>query len=801
MKCNYTNWLRTLFFLFITLFTFFSIKAQKIDAALATYADKYAQERMYLHYDKVAYYGGETVWFKAYLMQDIFPAGESKTLYVDWVDENGNVLYHTVAPIVQGTANGQFDIPLDYGGNALHVKAYTKWMLNFDSSFLYSKSIPVLAKNKKATVKEAPVTTLQFFAEGGDAVAGVLSKFAFKATDQWGMPQKVKGIIQDNAGEFVDSFRTVHDGMGTLLLLPKEKASYVAKWRDEKGSSFSTPLPSIKESGASLQVFVAGNKRPFLISRSSEVPPNLKQLHLVGTMHEQIVFKANIALATVTAARGTIPTDQLPSGILTITLFDDQWNAIAERITFINNGEYTFKPELLVQQWGMKKRTRNEIQINLPDSIDSDLSIAITDAGIVKDTSENIITGLLLTSEIKGRVYRPSYYFKNNSDTLSSQLDLVMLTNGWRRFKWEEVTQGKFPKISYPKDTAYLALSGKVYGMQPGAADAATIALILKNKDSAGQMLFQAIEPDGTFTNPDFIFFDTLHVYYQVQKAKGAKAPDVRFMGNRLPALNYSRNKSALINRTLPDTAGAYRHLVLSQEEARIQELLRGKMLQNVTVTANRKSTLQQMEEKYTGGLFRGGDGYQFDLINDPSAFARGNVFEYLQGRVAGLQITASGADVNLNWRGGSPQVFLDEMPVDVSMITNIPMSEIAYVKVMRPPFVGAVGGGSSGAISVYTRKGGDVQSTPGKGLNNNTITGYTPYKQFYSPNYSTFDARNEQADMRTTLYWNPGVQTSPKKSSVTVSFFNNDVSKSFRVIIEGMTKGGQLTHYEEVLE
>jgi hypothetical protein len=272
-------------------------------------------------------------------------------------------------------------------------------------------------------------------------------------------------------------------------------------------------------------------------------------------------------------------------------------------------------------------------------------------------------------------------------------------------------------------------------------------------------------------------------------------------MSDRLPPLNYTREKNVFVNRPLPDTAGAYRHLVLSQEEARIQDLLRGKTLQNVTVTAKVKSPVQVLDEKYTGGLFRGGDSYQFDLVNDPSAFARGNIFEYLQGKVAGLMISSSGGNVSLNWRGGEPQVFLDEMPIDISMISSIPVSDIAYVKVMRPPFVGAVGGGGSGAIAVYTRKGSDVQRTPGKGLSNNTIMGYTPFKEFYSPNYNTFDARNENADMRTTLYWSPRLITSPKKSTVTISFFNNDVSKAFRVVIEGINSEGQLTHYEEVLE
>jgi hypothetical protein len=113
------------------------------------------------------------------------------------------------------------------------------------------------------------------------------------------------------------------------------------------------------------------------------------------------------------------------------------------------------------------------------------------------------------------------------------------------------------------------------------------------------------------------------------------------------------------------------------------------------------------------------------------------------------------------------------------------------------------MGGGSSanGAIAIYTRRGDDVKQEPGKGLANNTVSGYTPLRQFYAPNYSSFNAANEKKDMRTTLYWNPQVVTSPQKNKVRVSFYNNDVSKSFRVVLEGMTRDGRLVHLEQIME
>jgi hypothetical protein len=114
---------------------------------------------------------------------------------------------------------------------------------------------------------------------------------------------------------------------------------------------------------------------------------------------------------------------------------------------------------------------------------------------------------------------------------------------------------------------------------------------------------------------------------------------------------------------------------------------------------------------------------------------------------------------------------------------------------------MGAPGGGTGGGIAIYARKGGDEKQEPGKGLSNNTVSGYTLIKEFYSPDYDSFSEENEKKDLRTTLYWNPSIVTAPGNNKVLLKFFNNDVTESFRVIIEGMTKDGRLAHVEQMME
>lgn len=774
-------------------------KAQNIEAAINSYAGKYSPERLYIHYDKPAYSAGETIWFKVYMMNELAPAFDSKTIYVDWIDDKGSLLMHGVSPLVDGVTNGQFDIPSEYKGRSIHVRAYTKWMLNFDSAFLYNKDIRVLTKEPaQPPAKTTVISSINFFPEGGDIIAGVSNRIAFKANDQWGRPVRVKGVVVNSEGKAVDSIKAMHDGMGYFFLTPEAGNNYTVKWKDEKAVEHTSPLPQIKQTGIAMLVTVSGSNRVLNIHYTPENAASIDSIHILGTMYQHQAF--NIARATNTPfIRLSIPTTELPSGILTITIFDKRWNAIAERITYVNNEEYRFQPEMEVQRWGLNKRARNEVKITVPDSLVANFSVSVTDAAIGADSSSNIISHLLLTSELKGDVYNAAYYFSNNDDSVAQHLDLVMLTHGWRRFKWEEVVSGKFAKPKFDRDTAYLSLSGKLYGVMPGQIRPGTsIILLVKQKDNKGGFNLVPLTANGTFNDPSVIIFDTAHIYYQFPKTAGLGDASVQFMPDRLPAPTLT-NVPITSTNIWSDTIGLARQLALAKEANEAAEKLKIKTLENVTVKSRTKSPVQLLDEKYTSGLFIG-DGYQFDLVNDPTSGSALNIFNYLQGKVAGLQVNTTSNPPSLQWRGGSPQLFLDEVPTDPDFVSSVSVNDVAYIKVFRPPFMGGFNG-ANGAIAIYTRRGNDVKPTPGKGLNNNKVYGYTQIKEFYSPNYASFKQANEQRDVRTTLYWNPSVIAAPGQRQVVVTFYNNDVTNAFRVVIEGMTRDGRLAHLEQLME
>ena len=778
----------TLFFLFL----FGHMNAQDILKNVENYSGKFQEERIYIHYDKTAYSPGESIWFKAYLMKTIFPEEESKTVYIDFSDQDGHLLLHTTSAIVEGTSFGQFDVPADYKGQFLFVKAYTKWMLNFDSAFLYYKEIKILNKRSGVSPNKNKPNQITFFPEGGNIIAGIVNKVAFKMNDQYGRPVKGKGIIQNNAGKFIDSIRVIHDGMGFFFLNPDAGESFIAKWISNGEKEQTTSLPVVLKGGVGFQVGIIDDKRSFKIS--SPDYGDSKEIHVLGTMYQQHVFNFSKKL-TDGNMQGVIPVVDLPSGILTITIFDEDWKPLAERITYVNNEEYTFNPEITVEHWGLNKRAKNELLITVPDSLVSNLSMSITDGGIAIDTSDNIISHLKLTSDLKGIINNPSYYFKNNADSTVKKLDLVMLTNGWRKFNWENIKSGKDPEIIYQKDTSYLTISGKVYGVSPiQLRSAGDIVLLFKQANQLNNVVNLPILSDGTFSDPNLILFDTANIYYQLPKGKGLDGATVKFMQDRLPPLGKNMKATGNSYNYDTDTTGNARQFRLSDIVNQEEAFAKAKMLETVTIKRRSKSPVDVMDEKYASGMFQGGDGYQFDLVNDPLAASSYNIFSYLQGKVAGLQINTSSNPPSLSWRGGAPGIYLDEMPADADMISTLSVSDVAYIKVIRPPFMGA-SGGANGAIAIYTRRGGDVTSTPGKGLSKNTITGYTAIRQFYSPDYATFKENYDKKDLRTTLYWNPEIMTAPGNNKVRLTFYNNDISESFRIVLQGMTRDGRLAN------
>ena len=790
-------------------------KSQGFDSVLAKLNREYKQEKMYLHFDRSAYTPGETIWFKAYLFTGNYPSLVSKTVYAELLDAKGNVLERKSLPVIVSGAAGSFDIPLNLNSSNVYVRAYTKWMLNFDSSFLFTKAIPILntkpVNNKSIpssqksipTVTTQPIFFLQFFPEGGDLVQDVNSRVAFKSTDAKGMPVNISGVITDNGAKKIVSFASVHDGMGSFELRPQAGIVYKAEWKDNAGKLHETLLPAAKQNGVVMEVNNNSNQIEFTIRRSAKAPLPYPYVYVIAQLNQQLLYRARVNLAKSETASGIIPSENFPAGIVQITVFTPDEKPVAERITFINQSASSFITDLNAALKDMGKRKKNVIQIDVPDTIATNLSVAVTDVDLDPvQKGENIVSNILLTSDIKGYVHNPGYYFSGDADSVQDHLDLVMMTNGWRRFNWDNVLTNRLPKILYSPDN-YLSIEGQVSGLTKILLANKEINAVIELKDKKREFLNTPVSVNGHFIFPEMIFYDTARFFYQFNNDKNKTLTSrgiFEIKSNLLRSnLTLQPDSFLLLSVTKPDTIVQAKNIEIYKEQLSDLELQKVKTLKEVIITGKKKSKQEIMDEQYTSGLFSGGDSKIFLPEDDPAFLSSQTLLHYLQGRVAGLQVSPGGAESSITWRGSKTNLFINEITTDASAIENIPMSDVAMVKIFSPPFFGAFGGGGGGAIAVYLKKGAAANQTS-KGLDYANIPGYAPIKEFYSPDYSKTDQINNN-DYRKTLYWNPYVITDKTHRRIFLSFYNNEITKKMKVINEGCNEDGKLTRTEKILQ
>lgn len=778
---------------------------QLFDSLLNISATKYAQEKIYLHYDRSYYNTGETIWFKAYISSNNNPAAISKTLYAELINDYGTVLQRKVMPIVQSSAASNFDLADSNYNSKLYIRAYTQWMQNFDSSLMYLKPLTVI-NTKPGAKKNTPLTTftLNLFPEGGDLIENINSRVAFKTNMQDGLPFAVTGTVVDSKGLKISSFTSTHNGMGFFSITPLAGEKYKAIWKDKNGVQHETSLPDAKKQGLALRIIKNNNELIYTLNRPDSADETFKSFTVLAQIHNQTVYGARINMQRKTQISTAIVTDSMPDGIIQITVFNGAQIPVAERIVFVNNNTYYFNTDLHTAEKNITPHGKNVLQVDVGGDFLSNLSIAVTDAALdaPDNNKENIFSGLLLSSDLKGYVYNPAYYFSSDADSVQQHLDLVMMTNGWRRFKWENLLANKWPEIKQQPDN-YLSIKGSIFGLSKIQLKNKELTGILKTSaKGSSSFFFVPVAEDGKFNLSGVYFFDTARMMYQINNDKNKLLTSTASFSfensGGKPAPIDEKLLSTLYFNARPDSnilikSGKQSALFRSQIE-----MQKTKTLTGVTVTAKQKSLKDKLDEQYTSGLFSGGFARVFTTEDDPFAQSAMSILDYLRGKVAGMQISTDG-DGSITRRGSNTDVFLNEMNVDITMLQSTPMSDVAMIKVFDPPFFGASGGGAGGAVAVYTKKGASLNSNV-KGLNEVTLYGYSPIKEFYMPDYEKTNDTDTK-DYRSTLYWNPFLLLDSKKRRITIPFFNNDNCKKMRVVIEGMNEYGQLTREEKIFE
>ena len=418
---------------------------------------------------------------------------------------------------------------------------------------------------------------------------------------------------------------------------------------------------------------------------------------------------------------------------------------------------------------------------------------------------ENIYSGLLLTSDLKGYIHNPAYYFFADSDSIQTALDLVMMTNGWRRFKWNDLSKNESLQNKY-KDLSYITLAGRVNlrDVKKPFAEKPLLIFIM-NADSTRSMQMVSTNKQGYFRLDSLLFFGTARILFSDIRGKKSQYIDVNLSSDSL-------TRSFLIPATEKQPSVISDELIGGKQSKLAYDYdaiakANGVMLKGITLKVKKKSLLEEMEEKYVNGMFSGDANKTIDLVNSQEADVYQNIFDYLQLKVPGLSVTNEGFDYSIYYRQGAsissmgniPMIlYLNEIETDAGVIATIPGSEVAMVKVFSS-FAGATGNGAGGVLAIYTKKDADI-TTLSSAANMVKYRGYSVVKEFYAPDYTVNKTSKEKSDHRITLDWRPAIFVNHINPGIPITFYNNDRTKQFKIVVEGMTAEGKMVMIEKII-
>ncbi|MDE3249621.1 MAG: hypothetical protein KGO82_13220, partial [Bacteroidota bacterium] len=511
------------------------------------------------------------------------------------------------------------------------------------------------------------------------------SKLAFKANDAYGLPVEVAGTIRNERDEILAYFQTVHNGMGFCWWTPKDTSPCFALWKDADGSMHRSALPEIQEQGTTIRVTPGENQVQFQITRSQQ-----QNLLLIAHMNQALVYRARISATDKRTVSGAVPTAQLPSGILTLTVFDDAERPVAERVVFVNNHEYLFDAKVSVGKQSLAKRGLNEVQLGSMDTLQGDFSVSVTDAvsdGVMTG-ADNIVSRLLLSADIRGRVYQPYAYFADQSDSTQRLLDLVMLTHGWRRFNWELLRSAHLPDVRFT-DGDYIGLTVNLDGIKAKKIKAdETMNAVLQFRDSGKYMLQIPYAGKGQFISTGLLFYDTVTAGYSFNKDQSLLLRGQPHLRSSL--LHGPQRIGMAVNDPFllasPDADLIRNNNTIAAERLKHNfSDQKAKVLENVVVKAT-KSKFQLLDEKYATGVFSFSSSHSYDILSDSFSRSYKNVIDYIQAKLPGVFViySTTTGEPQLTWHGRTMDTWLDQMHVTPYDLVSIPISNVAYIKVFN---------------------------------------------------------------------------------------------------------------------
>lgn len=788
------------------------------------------KEKVYLHFDKSFYFSGEDIWFKVYLVNSNThqTTSLSSIVYVDLIDTNNEIIDTRTIKTGKDGGAGEFYLPDNLHSGYYLIRAYTNYMRNFDDQLFFRKQFFVqsIYKNEisnpteNKTIKSAKNIRpdMQFFPEGGYMVNGISGRLGFKVLGVNGKGVYVSGAIIDENGVEINKFRTPGFGLGRIMFTPQENKTYKAHIQYEN-QDYYYDLPKSLDKGVTMMVEDMPDH--FQIIIQSSLKEGVNDLLLLGKQQEKVIGRAKVTgsekLSTI-----NIPKTIFKQGIVQFTLIDKNNKPICERLSFVESNGNEPNVNITLSKNHFQKREMVEMELSFNGSVQKNIqpniSLAVTDISAIPTDKYglDIRSYLLLTSDLRGNIESPGYYFMSKDPKRKEILDILMMTQGWRKFLFKKATDKNTTSFKHENGITF---SGHVKNLEDKKNITSTVDLLLKNKWLSFKDSTQT-NGDGHFDFGPYNIVDSTTFIIKllptdIQKSKRHKKSKmnyyIEFDKFIPPKVTFKRS---LTNNLPKESENIYtvRSKTMQQNEI-YQDNNTVHDLDEVVLktTKQKRSDIYEIKKKKLGII-------HMDASNTVSPkqlkyAAQGDLVEFLKSRIPGLVV--QGNEILLRGRSTflvennqfrkpeKPLFILNNMATDFESIKYLQVEDIDFVEVLKGSRAAIYGSRANhGVIAIYTKFAtGDIKEPIAKATNKFEVyeqneiirfihPGYYKAREFYEPNYKTAKNEPSKPDLRTTIYWKPNIKFNAQGKAV-VYFYTADIESTYKVDLQGITSDG----------
>jgi hypothetical protein len=784
-----------LIFLFLVSFCY-PLPAQNIETWVAS-QKSILYEKVYLHVDREFYSPDDIIWFKAYLVSGIsntlLPG--YKNIFIQLISNEGKVVANRILLSQNGITHGDILITDSLADGPYTLRAFTKYLENFGEESCFHKKIWI-SRARGSPVDEIenqeniPDIEVAFFPESGDLVLNSSNYVAVKATGKSGKGIQINGKIVDERDSMVTTFSTGFSGLGRLLFMPQEGKQYRAKINGHP--EFQYPITQILENGFTLNFQDKGENVLFTMTRNIK-KTDLRNLYLVASHKGIVLFYKNIGFGSFIQAL-KVGKSQFPPGISKISLLDEGFNIVAERLIFTEDDPMKAKLSMDKNQFSTREKAEVNVQMLLDpgDTIQSTMSVSVVNNDYFSSHGNNLTISsyLLLDSELKGAIESPASYFTDSEGITSTEkLNLLMMVQGWRSYYWNDLNRYSQDQLT-GWDNAGITVEGTVKALlreRPVIGGEVVLGPFSRN------LLFEETKTDslGRFR------FDRLYLKDSARIMINAKNEKDRANTEIIPDPVLSFPTKISVPEIQKTVKEINLPLKFYRENYNRQQKLAEFIPEKGDILLDEVTVMGRHKEKEDGHFRIYGEPDNVLKIKEDD-YTYENILDYLDNKVAGIVI--SGESISI--RGGKTPLFLlDGIKVESEMVGDLifhaHMSDIDKIEIIKSGSGMAAFGsqGADGVIAVYTKKG-DISREYNRYVKGRiiiTVNGFKPPAQFYSPRYTPETIRDPRPDYRPTLYWEPEI--SLKNGKADIEFYTSDELAYYTVILEGISRKGKICH------